>query len=116
MAPTKKVAAKGKDPIRIGDESSGWVHEVPKEGQGAVGQIVKSLGVSWEEAEKKLGAAYGDLNAVLAKVRSAARGWVLLPFVAHARALSVCALPFGRSERFVPSWLLRHRPGVGAQG
>ena len=60
-------------PIRVGDESSGWVHEAPKDGQGAVGTIVKALGCSWEEASKKLGDAYGDVNAVLAGVRATTR-------------------------------------------
>ena len=62
--PAKKTKQTG--PVRIGAEETGWVHEVPKDGQGAVGQIVKTFGCSWDEATKKLGAAMGDLNKVLA--------------------------------------------------
>lgn len=64
--PAKKTEkGKGGMPIRIGDTSSGWVHEVPVDGQGAIGTIVKKLNVSWDEATKLLGANYGDLNKVL---------------------------------------------------
>ena len=66
-------AKKEKGPVRIGDESSGWVHKAPDVGEGAAGIIVKKLGCSWEEANKKLGDAYGDIHAVLAsagKVRA----------------------------------------------
>ena len=65
--PAKKTEKGGKGgmPIRIGDTSSGWVHEVPVDGQGAIGTIAKKLNVSWDEATKLLGANYGDLNKVL---------------------------------------------------
>ena len=69
-------AKKEKGPVRIGDESSGWVHKAPDVGEGAAGIIVKKLGCSWEEANKKLGDAYGDIHAVLAsagKVRAQPR-------------------------------------------
>ena len=63
-------SGKGGMPIRIGDLSSGWVHEVPQDGEGAVGEVVRVYGCSWDEAVEKLGAAYGDLNKVLSeKVR-----------------------------------------------
>jgi len=60
-----KVTKNQKGPVRIGDETSGWVHEVPVEGKGAVGMIVQKFGCSWDEATKKLGEAYGDVNQVL---------------------------------------------------
>ena len=37
---------KEKGPVRIGDESSGWVHKAPDVGEGAAGIIVKKLGCS----------------------------------------------------------------------
>ena len=40
-------AKKEKGPVRIGDESSGWVHEVPVVGQGAVGAIVRAVSIEW---------------------------------------------------------------------
>eukprot|EP00325_Prymnesiales_sp_UTEX-LB-985_P010043 CAMPEP_0174709920 /NCGR_PEP_ID=MMETSP1094-20130205/11714_1 /TAXON_ID=156173 /ORGANISM="Chrysochromulina brevifilum, Strain UTEX LB 985" /LENGTH=71 /DNA_ID=CAMNT_0015908647 /DNA_START=55 /DNA_END=270 /DNA_ORIENTATION=+ len=54
-----------KGPVRVGAEETGWVHEVPKEGQGGCGAIVKALGCTWEEAENKMAEARGDYRKVL---------------------------------------------------
>ena len=58
--PAKKGKGDGM-PLRIGEGP----YPEPGEGMGAVGTIAKALGLSWDDAAKKLGDYYGDVQAVL---------------------------------------------------
>ena len=60
--PSESKSKKNDGPKRIGEGP--FVH--PGDGKGSAGLIAERLNISFEDATKKLGEHYGDVNAILA--------------------------------------------------